>query len=134
MKLLFNMRYARPRGGYILMEVMLATGIFAMAGVSLAIVLSQAISAGGRVQRESDITWALESKLAQARLDRLTPGVQTLQGDGDGVVYTREVGVLDMKNMKNNSMNGLYGLKITAKWKEERRNVEMVAQTYVYQK
>ena len=121
------------RGGYILMEVMLATGIFAMAGVSLALVLSQAVSAGGRVQRETHIVWALESQLNEARLVRLSPVKLTSVADAEGVVYVREVSILDMKSKKNETMNGLYNIKITAQWKDGNRDTDMVAQTYVYQ-
>ena len=121
------------RGGYILMEVMLATGIFAMAGVSLALVLSQAVSAGGRVQRETHIVWALESQLNEARLVRLSPVKLTSVADAEGVVYVREVTLLDMKSKKNETMNGLYNIKITAQWKDGNRDMDMVAQTYVYQ-
>ena len=121
------------RCGYILMEVMLATGIFAMAGVSLAVVLHTAISAGQRVRRENHIVWELESRLNQARLNRLAPATQTSTPDADGVVYEMEVSLLNLKDQNNASMQGLYDIKVTARWKDENRDADMVAETYVYQ-
>ena len=64
---------------------------------------------------------------------RLSPVKLTSVADAEGVVYVREVSILDMKSKKNETMNGLYNIKITAQWKDGNRDMDMVAQTYVYQ-
>ncbi|HWB59413.1 MAG TPA: hypothetical protein VG733_07975 [Chthoniobacteraceae bacterium] len=128
----FSHRHAGARGGYILMEVMLAVAIFALAGVSLMILLSESISAGTRVQRETRIVWNLESRLNEARLGQLVAGSGTSVPDADGVVYVTDVDVLNLKNQKEQSLAGLYDLKVTAHWKEENLARDMEARTYVY--
>ena len=62
-------RHAGGRHGYILMEVMLAVAIFALAGVSLMILLSESIS-GRRPRAPRDRIVNLESRLNEARLGR----------------------------------------------------------------
>lgn len=128
-----SFKKARRPSAYILMEVMLATAIFAIAAVSLAIVLNEAIAAGIRVQRETQVVWNLETQLNQARLLPLAAGKQTSKPDTGGIVYEQEITQLNLKNRKNVSLTGLYDIKITAHWKEENRDTDLVAQTYVYQ-
>ena len=120
------------RSAYILMEVMLATAIFAIAGVSLAILLNELISAGTRAQRESRIVWDLQTHLNTARLNQLALGKKTDKPDADGVIFEQEISRLNMKNEHNQLLGGLYNIKITARWKEENQDRDMDAQTYVY--
>ena len=119
--------------GYILLEVTLAVLIFACVVVGLAITLNAAIEAGLRQRRETAMVWALESKLAEARLTRLVIGKETSGRDENGVVYEKEISPLDVRTKQNQFMNGLYNIKITAYWKEDGRAEERNAQTYVYQ-
>ena len=120
------------RGGYILMEVMLATTIFAIAGVSLAIVLNDAISAGIRVQRATRVTWNLESKLNEARL-QFAEGTNTSKPDADGIVYETAISRMNLLNEKNQPVAGMYNIVITARWKEGNEDAYQSAQMYVYQ-
>ncbi len=124
---------APRRGGYILMEVMLATAIFAMAGVTLAVLLSEAISAGLRTQHETRIVWGLESRLNQARLARLQPGTSVSEPDAGGVTYETAISQLNMKNLLNQPLPAMYNITVTARWKEENEDMDLAAQTYVYQ-
>lgn len=121
------------RAGYILLEVMLATAIFAMAGVSLALVLRDAITAGVRVQQETRVAWALESRLNEARIKRLEAGTVTSKPDAAGVVYETEIRPLNMKNVNAQQLGGMYDVKVTARWKDENQERDSVAQVYVYQ-
>jgi len=121
------------RAGYILLEVMLATAIFAMAAVALAVALNEALGASIRLQRETRVAWNLESKLAEARIGRLVVGKDTSPPDAGGISYVKEISTLDLKNDKNQFLAGLYSIKITARWKEEGRDESQFSQTYVYQ-
>lgn len=126
---------ARPalRSAYILMEVMFAMGIFAIAAVSMVIVLNEAISAAARTQRESRIVWDLQTRLNIARLGNQLPvGKVTDKPDADGVVYEREISNLVLKNEHDRPLGGMYNIQVTARWKEENRDRDMSAQTYVY--
>ena len=121
------------RSAYILMEVMLATGIFALAGVSLAVALRDTISAGGRVERETHVVWNLESQLNQARTRQIVPGRETAKPDAEGVVYEKEIISLNLQNDHRQPLANLYNIRITARWKEEGLDRDLEAQTYVYQ-
>ncbi|MGB8354687.1 MAG: hypothetical protein WCD79_12410 [Chthoniobacteraceae bacterium] len=118
---------------YILLEVMLATAIFAMAAVALAVLLNTAMGASTDLQRENKITWNLESKLTEAKINRLVVGKETLPPDAGGIAYDKEISPLDLKNYKNQYLAGLYSIKITARWREDGRDETQVSQTYVYQ-
>jgi len=112
---------------------MLATAIFAMAAVALAVLLNETMDASVAMRKESDIVWNLESKMAGARIKRLVAGKQTLPADDGGIIYDQEISPLDLKNSKNQFLSGLYNIKITARWKQGDREEQEVAQTYVYQ-
>ena len=127
-----NPRAARS-SAYILMEVMLATAIFACAAVALAVALSDTITAGDRLQRESRVIWGLESRMNEAKLKRLVLGKETLPPDGTDIVYEQETSQLDLKNDKNQILAGMYNITITAHWMENHRPVSLVSQKYVYQ-
>ena len=125
--------HSARRSAYILMEVMLATAIFAIAGVSLAIVLNGSISAAARTERESRIVWDLQSRLNTARINSPLPvGTVTDKPDANGVVYEQQITVLDLKNEHDQPLTGLYDIRVTAHWKEENQAMDMTAQTYVY--
>lgn len=118
---------------YILLEVMLATAIFALVAVALAISLNKTIDAAVRLQRETDVIWNLDSKMAEVRVKRLVLGKEKSKADGNGIIYETEVKPLDLKNEKGQFMGGLYNIKITAYWKEDNRDEQMTSQMYVYQ-
>jgi type II secretion system protein I len=118
---------------YILLEVMLATAIFALVVVALAVALNETMDAGARLQQETGIVWSLESKLAEARISRLAPGREVSKPDASGIVYEKEVSPLNCKNKKNQFLNGLYNIRITARWKENNQDREQYSQIYVYQ-
>lgn len=128
----FHSRKTELRSGYILLEVLLALGIFSIAVVALAVALNDTISAAVQLQKETKMVWNLESRLNQARLKRFIIGTQKLEPEA-GVSYEQEITQVDLKNEKNQTLNNLYNVKITAKWTEQ--NVEEVrtAQIYVYQ-
>ena len=110
----------------------MATAIFALVAVALAVSLNEAISAAVRLKRETQIVWSLDSRLAEARVERLVLGKKTAEPDSDGVAYEKEVTPLQMRNKKNDFLGGLYNIKITARWKAQNRDEELFAQTYVY--
>ena len=129
----FPHRSRSNSAGYILLEVMLATAIFAMAAVALAVLLNEAMGASISLQQENKVAWSLESKLAEAKINRLIVGKETLPPDARGVAYEKEVSQLDLKNYQNQFLAGLYSIKITAHWKENGRDETQLSQTYVYQ-
>lgn len=127
----FFARRQNRRSAYILLEVMLATAIFAMVATALAISLNETIEAALRIRRVTNVVLNLESRMAEARQSPLTLGKESSKRDADGIVYEKEVSLLEMKNRKNQPLTGLYNLKISARWKEQNQEMTRVAQTYV---
>jgi type II secretory pathway pseudopilin PulG len=129
------LNFHRGKNGraFILLEVLLATAIFALVATALAISLNETIEASLRIRRDSAVRLNLESQLAEARAARLSPGKETAKPDDDGVIYEREVTALDLRNNKKQLLVGLLNVQITARWQENNRNETLSVQTYVLQ-
>ncbi|MBI4024410.1 MAG: type II secretion system protein [Verrucomicrobia bacterium] len=119
--------------GFILLEVMLATMIFGLVVVALAVCLRHAIDAAIEMQREAEIRLNLQNKLAEARQQRLKPGKETFDPDSTGIVYEIETRALNLRNEKKQVLHGLYGLTAQARWKTGKQEERREAEIYVYQ-
>lgn len=120
--------------GMILLEVMLATAIFGIAAVSLAVAVDQSIDAFHDIRKTSDVRVHLQSFLAETRGQRLAVGREELEaGKGSDVIYTREVSRLERNNIKNEPLGNLYEVIIRAGWNENGQKQERTAHEYVFQ-
>lgn len=115
------------------MEVLIATGIFAMAGVGLAAALERSISAGIGVQRQTRIGWRMESMFSEARVAKLQPGKEIVRADESGIAYEKEITKPGLKTDRQQGLAGIYDVKITARWMEDGRAMSVNAEEYVYQ-
>ena len=124
----------RRKKGFTLWEVMLATAIFALVVMSLAVTLIRVLDAAKVEQRETAVRLRLQSMLAEARATRLIPGRETLDPDAQGVVYEREIQLLrDLRNQREQPLPNLYSLTIRALWKSGTIEETNQAQVWVYQ-
>ncbi|MGB8354955.1 MAG: hypothetical protein WCD79_13755 [Chthoniobacteraceae bacterium] len=130
---LFLHQTGNSESAYILLEVMLATTIFAMVAVALAILLNETMEASVQMRRENSVIWNLESKMAEIRIKRLVAGKEESPLDASGINYETEISPLNLRSKDSFSLTGLFNIKITARWKQGSRVEEEVAQTYVYQ-
>ena len=121
------------RKGYILMEVMLAAGIFAIAGVGLAVALNDIAKTYVQARKVNAIRIELQSRLAEARLVPLSPIKDVSKENTDGVVFKKEIALLEMTNKARTILPGLYRLTLTAEWTEGKEKQEEKAEVYVYQ-
>lgn len=128
------------RKGYILMEVMLAAGIFALAGVGLAVALNNVSKTFLAARKSTHIRMELASRLAEARLSNLVPEKKAEKPDADGITFEREIATLEFK--KNNPqatlnsnapLNGFYRITISASWLEGKIPQSEKAEVYVFQ-
>jgi type II secretory pathway component PulJ len=122
-----------PRHGFILMEVILAAGIFALAGVSLATALNSMAKVFVRARTEAEVRIQLETRLVQARLRPLVPMKEKSEPDEQGIVYEKEVVLMDMANDDKIVLTNLYRLSIAAHWKVGAEEQVEQAEVYVYQ-
>jgi type II secretion system protein I len=127
---------ARPsRGGFTLLEVMLALGLFSFAVLALAGALNKTLDAALLRRRETLVRTGLENTLAELRLQPLQPGRQSTQKpDAQGVIYDTEVKLTDnLETEEKDKLTGIYLVTLTARWKEVGEPQERKVQLYVYQ-
>lgn len=121
------------RAGFILLEVMLATAIFALVVVALSRCLTQAMDAAVESQRENEIRLNLQARLMEGRQRHLEPGRELSEPDSRGITYEKEVQLLELTNRHNQALPGLYQLTVRASWKRGQSQEQREANIYVYQ-
>jgi type II secretory pathway pseudopilin PulG len=125
-----QMRAAR---GFVLLEVILAAGIFALAGTSLAVALSNLAKTWHQARQVEAVRVGLESRLAELRVTRLREGNETSDPDARGVVYETTVTRLEISNDEKIVLTGLYEISVSARWREGGEEQREKASVYVYQ-
>ncbi len=123
----------RSTAGFMLLEVMIAVGVFAFAVVGLSMALNRILDIEILSGRDQRIRLELESRLAETRAEPLTPGKESLGKDAMGVEYMRIVEELELKNMDDVRLNGMYLLRLEAKTPNPDDNPPTV-EIYVYQR
>ena len=123
----------RSRGGHMLLEVMLAAGIFSMAGIALVVALNDMAHTFSRARRVTAVRIQLESRLADARVHPLVPLKDKSDPDSTGVVYEREIAPLEITNDDKILLTNLYRITLKARWLEGAVEQEEEAEIYVYQ-
>ena len=119
--------------GFVLMEVILAIGIFAVAGIALAIALNELAKTYHQSRQVEAIRIELESRLAEARVGRIIEGSEKSEPDARGVVYEKTITRLEISNDDKIVLMGLYEISITARWQEGKASQQEKAGIYVYQ-
>jgi Tfp pilus assembly protein PilV len=119
--------------GFVLMEVILAAGIFAMAGIALAIALNDLAKVYHQSRKVEAIRIELESRLAEARVSRIYMTKEKSDPDTQGVVYEKEVRQLQLANDDKIVLTNLFAVSVTAKWKDGAEQQEEKAEIYLYQ-
>lgn len=115
------------------MEVILAAGVFAMAGVGFAVALNDIAKASNLARIESEVRLELQTQINLARLVPLVVRKETTKPNSAGVTYETEVNILEMTNDDKFILQNLYKLTVTARWKQGLQLQEEKAEVYVYQ-
>ncbi len=116
-----------------LLEVLLALGIFSVGIMSLAICLDRTIEIVNANRRHAAIRQELQTRLDDLRQSSLSVGVQKENDDALGVKYVHEVSLLQIENDEKTLLNNLYDVKVTASWRENNQEQTDTAEIYVYQ-
>jgi hypothetical protein len=132
-------RSKQPKA-YILLEVILAAGIFAIAGVGLAVALNNISKTYLQARKLSAIRIELASRLNEARIKPVIPGKETVEKKVQGVTYQKEVAPMEFTRINRVQgqttqipMNGYYRVTILAKWMEGKIEQTETAEVYVFQ-
>lgn len=132
-----NPRAKRPRG-FLMMEVVLALGIFALAATGFAIALAKTSDAAQLSQRRMQINRILESALEEAlSLPVLEEGVESVslkeEVGGSSVEIDTKIEILEeMENMDGQLLQQMYRIEVTAHWYEDGQWQEEMAETWRY--
>lgn len=133
MKIKVTNKKSRRLHGFILLEVILAAGIFAMAGIGFAVALNDMAKVFNRSRIEAEVRLELETRLNRLRLTPLSVNKLADKPDLRGVIYETEVSALEITNDEKFILTNLYKVTITAKWKEGAEEQLEKAELYVYQ-
>lgn len=132
MKVEFSSR-EKPKG-FLLLEVVLALGVFAIACTGLTVAFHRMAGAAGLAQSELRITRILDSALTeQLSLPMLEEGIDQIPVEGTNIeLDVVIVPIEDLKNQDDELLQQMFHIKITANWYENGEWQERSAETWRY--
>ncbi|OAI58135.1 hypothetical protein AYO49_00015 [Verrucomicrobiaceae bacterium SCGC AG-212-N21] len=117
------------RGGYLLLELILALALFSLAVTGLVRSLQMGIQTAAILSRENDIRVGLRSFLEEVRRKPLNEMSQTLADERLGVTYQSEVEELSIQGRNGNVLRDLHRITAFAVYQigaeERKESVEM---------
>jgi type II secretory pathway component PulJ len=117
----FSFPHRNRRGGFLLLEIMLAVMIFSLSVVALGRCMSDCLDAQQARIREEHARLALENRMGELQASPALPDEsrrRTLEGMFTGMTMLERRRTLDFKNEDNLVMSGLHEITLTAEWKD----------------
>lgn len=106
--------YAVRRPGYILFELVLALGIFAVAVLGLAKSLNQALETANLLKRDQIIRIGMRNFLEEIRRKPISEMSTTTMDTTYGVTYTSSTEPVSLKTTSGSTLSDIYNLTIKA--------------------
>ena len=128
----------RKSRGFLMMEVVLAIGIFAIAATGFAMALARTADAAALAQRRMQITRILDSSLREAvSLPTLEEGTTTIslreEIGGAGVEVDTTIEILDeLENQDGQLLQQMFRIEVAANWYENGEWMKETAETWRY--
>jgi len=123
----------KKRRGIALFEVLLALAIFALAFVGIGRVLAGLVDAAGRAERSRYVRSQMESRLALLKKGFIQPMREEQKADERGIVYILDIKKAEIRGEKSALLNGLYTVKVEARWMLGREEQVDDLETLFYQ-
>lgn len=123
-------RHRRP--GYILFELVLALGIFAIAVLGLAKSLNQALETANLLKRDQIIRIGMRNFLEEIRRKPLTDMTTTSMDTTYGVTYTSSTEPVTLRTTSGSNLTDIYNLTIKATSSFNDVPEEATLSVYVY--
>lgn len=117
--------------GMTLFEVLLALAIFAISAVSLVTAINQIGQAVLEARQYRNVEQGIESILDEySKAPQLDDMEKEIKPGKDGVAFTVQITSLrDAKNQEGRILQGLFRIRVIARWKENREPMELEAET-----
>lgn len=122
------------RNGFSLLEVMLALAIFASAGVMLVATINEIGTITMQARTLRNVEQGMESLLDEhSKAPQMMELEKDIKPGPDGIAYKVTVRPLeDLKNQDNQVLNGLFLIRVEARWEEDGQRMDMSAETVRY--
>jgi Tfp pilus assembly protein PilV len=127
----------RATRGFLLLEVLLALGVFAMAATGFAIALHRTADLAFAAQRELKINRLLESALAREMSQPVleegskSEAVEEMENEGMEIETTIEL-MPEIENEDGQMLQEMYRIEVVARWFESGVSQEQMAETWRY--
>jgi hypothetical protein len=127
----------RNAPGFLLLEALLAIGVFAIAVTGFTMALSRTADLADQAQRELAVTRLLQSALAEAMsypvLEEGTTSVAVEERAAQGMEIETTVELLpEMQNEDGQLLQEMYRIEVAARWVENGVPQEQLAETWRY--
>lgn len=127
----------RFRKGFLLLEVLLALGVFGIAATGFAVALHKTADLASTAQRKLKMTRLLESALAEAMsypvLEEGTTSVEVDEMSDQGLEIETTIELLpEMENEDGQLLQEMYRIEVVARWFENGQAFEQLAETWRY--
>ncbi len=127
----------RFRKGFLLLEVLLALGVFGIAATGFAVALHKTADLASTAQRKLKMTRLLESALAEAMsypvLEEGTTSVEVDEMSDQGLEIETTIELLpEMENEDGQLLQEMYRIEVVARWFENGQSFEQTAETWRY--
>lgn len=119
-------------GGFILLELILATILFSVAVVGLARATQYSVHDLAALNRENDIRVSLRSFLEEVRRKPITEMSMDSEDERLGVTFSSKTEELTLKNVNGTVLKDLYKLTVTATVKEQTNEEPETIEVWVY--
>lgn len=134
MKQAAHRRVRRVRRGFLLMELILALGVFGIAATGFAMALSKTADAADLAQRRMKVTRVLDSALTEALSTPVVEeGSNTVVLDEDKIEVDTVITLLDtLENQDGQFLQEMYRIEVSANWYENGEWMKETAETWRY--
>ncbi len=121
------------RGGYVLLEIIIALTVFAVSVAGLAAVLHASLDSSNLLRRQASVRRGLESILVEAKAKPKREEMpMSYRDDGLGVEYRTDLEELKWVNRRGLPVKGLYILRAMATDLRASKPLNDTAEVYVY--
>ena len=126
------MKLHTSRGGYILLELIIALSIFSIGVLGLARTLNASMEVANILNKEQRLRIGLRSFVEEIRRKPLNEMVTTLADPALGVTYTSTVEPVSLTMTRGGTLSDMYNLKVIASYSVGNELREESVDVYVY--